>query len=77
LAIDNKPAKVVEGSKASEAGDNYLIIPSSIFHFPAWGEGESEGAHKNSEKREYITTWVKDGGKFENWNPSYAGLKEL
>jgi hypothetical protein len=29
------------------------------------------GAHKNSEKRDYTTTWVKKGVEFEHSYPSY------
>jgi hypothetical protein len=25
----------------------------------------------------YVTTWVKDGGKFENWYKAYDWVKEL
>lgn len=35
------------------------------------------GAHKHSEKREFITTWVKDGVDFEHFYPNYDGIKEL
>jgi hypothetical protein len=35
------------------------------------------GAHEHSEKREFITTWVKDGVAFEHFNPNYDGIKEL
>jgi hypothetical protein len=35
------------------------------------------GANKQSETREYTTTWVKEGVKFEHFYPNYEGIKEL
>jgi hypothetical protein len=35
------------------------------------------GTHKQSEMREYTTTWVKDGVTFEHFYPNYEGIKEL
>jgi len=35
------------------------------------------GAHKHSKKREYITTWVKDGIKFEHYYPEDVVIRNI
>jgi len=35
------------------------------------------GAHKQSELREYSTTWIKEGAEFVHWYPDYENIKEI